>query len=131
MTQLTETIYAVTVPKDAKDFFIGDLNILQFNSKNWRGNHYEDGRCILVLPTPKDNWGGFYILGTVTSESIDFDVSGLVDSEKWPSGREYFNYEDGFYKTSEFTASDSFRSLLSSKGVVLRENEKLIIIQKR
>lgn len=115
MKQLTtppNETYAVIVPKGAKE------------------KDYTKAICDGIWNTfdviPKEfNWK---ILGTVTSESIDFDVSGIVESDRRLLPFVYKNY---VYDTIAKDSHDSFRSLLKSKGVEIGENEKVVVIQKR
>lgn len=133
MTQLTthpNETYAVIVPKDAKDFRIAkyeSTSELYYHFQK-TGNAFEDaareGRDIGL--------GDFTILGTVTSESIDFDVSGIVESRlQYGKYRAYKFYEKDKQAGFTYDKADSFRSLLKSKEVEIGENEKVVIIQKR
>lgn len=125
MTQLTtppNETYAVIVPKEAKDF------ALHYNGTMVPVIIYE----VDYLPHHvKLTKGSYSILGTVTSESIDFHVSGIVES----SGEGCFcHYKDYMRGDGQYTyagSAGSFRSLLKSKKVEIGENEKLVIIQKR
>lgn len=115
MTQLTNNIYCIIVPIEAKASRLADVMCNYHFGKN--------SNCKL--------------LGTVTSTEIDFDVSGIVEKrfiqicsdDFGIYGRDTFkNYQSAYDYPS---ASDSFRSLIKSKGVEIKEKEKLIIIQKR
>lgn len=133
MKQITQNIYAVEVPLDAKDFKkstslrYGIEVIDMFNStllytfaKDHQGFEHLDGI----------GFQDFEILGTVTADKIDFDVSGLVEKMNWTNSTIwYMDYThkgaDKFITQNPFK---SFRSLLTSKSIEI--TQKLLIIKK-
>ena len=107
MIQLTETLWAIKVPKDAYDYFIG------YFSKGlcYRGGENKPQQNIIEL-----NDSNFEIVGAVTKDSIDFDCKDFTGWFYDNDGiKGYYLYPDRKMLTN--SAIDSFRSLLNSKGV--------------
>lgn len=138
ITQITETLYAIPVPTEAHSFTAHNAE------SNYRGktNYLSEIWC------RKDNYSeriysiddnvDIKIIGTVTQEEIDFDcephVKPSIDLPEYKYGGEihpketYWDYES---KTFWMDCSDdSFRSLLSSKGIKPTKETKLLIIEK-
>jgi hypothetical protein len=94
MKQLTEDLFAVDVPENTR--ILKDvMNI--------------DG----TIPE------GFEIIGTVTADEIDFDVEPFLEIIYQNGTLFYLNYErkEMFINEPKHLASQSFRSLLTSKGI--------------
>lgn len=103
-------------------------------------NHHIAGGK-LIIEKSKDNWesfmfldGNYKILGTLTKDEISFDASDIVDKKEiivfdfvgGASGN--VCYKDYKYKCFDISSSEeSFRSALPED---IKENEKLLILQK-
>lgn len=126
-------LYCVEVPKDA----------FQFEKEIEKE---DDWFQLLWHDTIKDEESGFYgecvelnedigfdfeILGEIDSEQISFDVELYVKSKYKVTSSSfqctrYFNYLENEFK--EIYKNDSFRSLLQSHGIQIKENTKLLIL---
>lgn len=141
MTELIKNIYAIEVPKGAYDFQIGydwEEGKLRVDYRFQKtGNRFED-LARMAIEIQIENWmpNSTEILGTVTPDTIDFDVSGIVETFllrkiasqlKHRSGVIYRDYTDNVKICS--TVDDSFRSLMTSKG--LDPTKHYLIIRKK
>lgn len=126
MKQITDKLFAVEVDADSHDFKID-----KFPAHAWLEYKHTVKKCIIKTNT---NLGGNYdllmnceILGTVSKDTIDFDVEPYVYANGSVGDKPFYPYYDGSLRSST-DPNNSFRSLLASKG--LNPNAKHLIIEK-
>jgi len=125
MKTLTPTnLIAVEVPKEAEDFQIivyADKKKALLFIVNQPG-YYETGYR---------NLGQLYleILGEVTDTEISFDVEPYLKYDTvFINGMHRFRIYTDLPSGNTFDKNESFRSLLQSNGIVIREGYKYIIL---
>lgn len=131
LTQITETLYALPVPIDAK-YFKKERHLLETGRPYYELLYNYDYTNIHHNKSVRAMAFEFEIIGTVTQEDIDFNPANYVESEIWVSkfgyATTYKNYTDN--ENVYLVADLSFRSLLSSKGINPTPETKLLIIEK-
>lgn len=129
------TLLAVEVPEDAKDFFVNNVGCIRYTH-----NQDRQSSCIepqqLKFYAEKDNCK---ILGTVAKGEVDFDCEGLVKIESWkPLNNKslYYNYTAkgcmdyrDIIEAAFDNPKESFISLLQSHN--LDTTKMYLIIQKQ
>lgn len=136
MTHLTQDIYGAILPKHSIDYEIVrcqddyDKKYLKYDSDKYCG--YQNYNTIDL---GKEN---FEILGTASPEEITFDfeefVKESIEGSEYKYGGElhpkeyYWDYDSRIYYLE--SARESFLSLIESKGIILKPNEKLLILKK-
>lgn len=120
-------LYCIDVPDDAKGFYLNE----PMNRVCLKYRHYKLGHCLDNIEIPKGNWK---ILGTVTKEEISFDCEAHIDGNNggihdtmW---RDY-TMKDLLGNFQCQTASESFRSLLTSNGICFEKGYKKLILRKK
>lgn len=117
-------VYGVKVPMDAEDFE-KQYNRLYYTPYP---NNDKAPNCYIKIPFD------FKILGTLTKDEISFDASEVVDS-----GEIDIEQYDGIfvatprfwdYELESFSLSSSDESFRSALPDEIKENEKLLILQK-
>ena len=119
MTKLTDNLYAVEVPEDAINFSIRPY----FE----RPNLFFKIKISWVVERKSLLYGNWSIIGTVTKDSIDFDCREFIEGYGIDRWRNY-KFESQYEEVLKSNPDDSFRSLLTSKG--LTDYSKLVIIKK-
>lgn len=119
LTQLTNELYAVGVPLEAKDFSITEYNWIMTI-----GYTSNEGFKSIKIPEAL-----YQILGTCTENDIDFDVEPYVHCISRPLliYRDY-KHNSPYLNDQCEGYNNSFRSLIASKGI--KEFEKLVILKK-
>lgn len=118
-------LYCVEVPKDAED-----LQIITFFDKNKaimfvvnEPGYYETG----FRPIGKED---LEILGTIDSEEISFDVEPYLEIHRKHFGIKVFKTYEGIVQGTD-DKREAFCSLLQSHGIEIKQNTKLLILEKK
>lgn len=107
MTPLHPTnLIAIPVPEDAHNFYARDLS-------DDTEIIFDDESCYCLVEDAPIIEGKFKILGTVTKDTIDFDVADYVGEEAMViHNQTLLKYPDSDYK------NEAFRSLLSANDAL-------------
>jgi len=140
LTELTPGYFCIEVENDAKRFHITPClnnDILSFDRK------FGHGTCEKTLKGT-----GWQLLGICSEKEIDFDVEDICEMKEWtwgktatPDGKihnELVGLKTKFYRDfnnpdktqkhfSSFSAADSFRSLLASKGLISNDTKWVVL----
>lgn len=129
MTHLTQDIYGVVVPKASFDYTILSTCIY-FN--------IPFGNGIGFNKVEVENTEDLRILGTASPEEITFDCEDFVEQSiegtEYKYGGElhpkeyYWDYDCKSYSLE--SSNQSFLSIIESKGIILKPNDKLLILKK-
>jgi len=122
MTELISRLYGVVVPIDSKNFEKTPRNTLCYKDSL---NNIHQHKFVSLQ--------GMEILGTASEKEITFDCEPFVTSIKvcYPSSegvtrKVFFDYQK---KRHDFLKMEnSFLSLIKSKGIELKPNEKLLVL---
>lgn len=120
MTQITDKVYAVEVPDDAKDIKIlkGQPEILDYDYPGKSGER--DTQWLnAMIDLPPGTWRFLFTTKTAKEEDARKAVKEL------PVGARWMNY-NGDYPVWYHTARESLHSLLRSKGLDDKNNYALI-----
>lgn len=121
MIQLTDKLFALSIPEKAKDFTV---------SRHYGCFIYCTDEIEVYTPFP-DLRNNYTILGTCSKDTIDFDVETVMNEFKLdfgvPHSDMYQYIKEGFIAHT-YNAEVYFRSLLTSKGC--NPDEKHLIIEK-
>jgi hypothetical protein len=123
MTQLIDNIYAVEVPIEAKNITIDDGDLIYEYLGFYELQNVYNIESIHLINLDDT------LLGTVTPDAIDFDCEPYIDMGAVLGFKNYncklFENTGSSYRSP----IDSFRSLLTSKG--LTDYSKLVIIKSK
>lgn len=133
MTEITNNHFVIEVPIEGKDFRI-ELDTDDTYHIDCKVSADIEWDWIFL---PEKHPTNYAILGYVTESEIDFDVSGCIkqplsQNEDW----EQCNIHDVFWDhlkqqwDLDFSPHDSFRSLLKSKGIEIKQGTKLLVVKK-
>lgn len=103
MTDLGNGLFAISIPKESEKLLLDSYGTI----------FYRIGKKLKVINTRKEN---HQILGTVTASDISFDVEPYVQKRTLGYWLDY-NKPNTRHDYMCDTPKDSFRSLLSSKGL--------------
>lgn len=125
MIQITPNTYGIIVPIEINKFKIVELH---FSGKIVLRSLFDDNSVFMDYELLRDT--DFGIIGTVTNEEIKFDVESHIGNKNYVGGKVYKDYLKTNQNGHLTDKNDSYRSLLKSKGIELKETEKLLIIEK-
>lgn len=125
MKELGLKLYGIIVPEDSEDFEIenGDVRNAITERNQDRIYFVSNGKRNFVIV-----WSGFKIIGTASEKKITFDAGNYVENVEIGYRVFYLMYTNK--KVTQYP-NKSFMSLVKSKGIELKPNEKLLIIQQK
>ena len=115
MTELVPRLYGVVVPIDSKNFEKTPRNTLCYKDSL---NNIHQHKFVSLQ--------GMEILGTASEKEITFDCKPFILSDGDNMFKHYENTFGWFFRPNH-----SFMSLIKSKGIVLKPNEKLLLTHKK
>jgi len=124
MTKLTDSLFAVEVPEDARDFSIWD-DIVNY----WINPIFDETGKVHTAWQIRIPKGSYTILGTIKHGKPDFDVEEYVEKIESVNYKGSFRYKNYYEGTKFNNATDSFLSLLTYKKLDTKKHWLILKIK--